>query len=190
MTITTGTPTGPTTPVPAVAATHPTRTRPDVEPAEFRTLMASFPSGVAVVTATGRAGRPWGMTCSSVCSVSLDPPTLLVCLRAGSVTLAALLQHSAFTVNFLHDGAQDTAELFASGAPDRFDRVTWRAGPGGPGLPEAAHAIADCRVVAAESVGDHVVVFGGVFGIEQSAGHRPLLYGRRTYASFPSPTAP
>ena len=155
-----------------------------VEPAEFRSLMAGFPTGVSVVTATDRGGRPWGMTCSSVCSVSLHPPTLLVCLRQGSVTLAALLQHAAFTVNFLHDRARGVAELFASGAPDRFDKVTWEARTSGPGLPEAAHAVAECRVVAAESVGDHVVVFGEVFGVELTTDDCPLLYGRRRYASF------
>jgi flavin reductase (DIM6/NTAB) family NADH-FMN oxidoreductase RutF len=161
-----------------------------VEPAEFRSLMADFPTGVAVVTAIGAGGRPWGMTCSSVCSVSLHPPTLLICLRQGSVTLAALLDHAAFAVNFLHDRARGVAELFASGAADRFDRVTWAARAAGPGLPEAAHAVADCRVVTTESVGDHIVVFGEVFGVEQTAGDRPLLYGRRRYAAFPGPLLP
>src|SRR5439155_979792 len=51
-------------------------------PDRFRAMMSAFPTGVAVVTTTDADGRPHGMTCSSVCSVTLEPPTLLVCLRA------------------------------------------------------------------------------------------------------------
>lgn len=159
--------------------------------------MAGFPSGVAVVTAVDRLGKPAGMTCSSVCSVSLDPPTLLVCLRLGSPTLGAALHRAAFTVNLLHSGAQATAELFASGAVERFAKVRWRGGPGsgGPRLSEDAHAIADCRVSAVTPIGDHAVVFGEVCDIEVSgaaarhdeAGRAalPLLYGLRRYAGWP-----
>ena len=43
--------------------------------------MASFPSGVTIVTAAGGDGRPYGMTCSSLCSVAMTPPTVLVCLQ-------------------------------------------------------------------------------------------------------------
>ncbi|MGW7793609.1 flavin reductase family protein, partial [Streptomyces tricolor] len=57
---------------------------------DFRDLMSRFPSGVTVVTARGPGGEPVGMTCSSVASVCTDPPTLLVCLRSDSATLAAV----------------------------------------------------------------------------------------------------
>lgn len=169
-----------------------------VEPAAFRRLMAGFPTGVAVVTAMDRLDEPAGMTCSAMCSVSLDPPTLLVCLRLGSPTLAAVLHRAAFTVNLLHSGAQATAELFASGAAERFFTVRWRAGPGigGPRLIDDAHAIADCRVSGMTPIGDHAVVFGEVCDIEAAGAQPPphdavgraalpLLYGLRRYAGWP-----
>lgn len=155
-------------------------------PADLRSLMAAFPTGVSVVTATGRDGTRWGMTCTSVCSVSLDPPVLLVCLRCGSPTLGAVVDSGLFAVNLLHARARPTAELFASGAPDRFERVVWRAGEGaaGPHLTHASHTVADCLVIGAQPVGDHTVVLGRVDAVTPLGDRRPLLYGLRQYASW------
>ncbi|MGC0419061.1 flavin reductase family protein [Embleya sp. AB8] len=164
-----------------------TRSAGPAMPEGFRAMMRGFPTGVAVVTTTDLDGRPWGLTCSSVCSVTLEPPTLLVCLRAASPTLAALKLRGAFAVNLLHEGAQATAELFASGTPDRFERVDWYADPdhGSPHLPADTHAVADCRIGRTLPVGDHVVVFGEVLGITRRRGRWPLLYGLRRYIRWP-----
>jgi flavin reductase (DIM6/NTAB) family NADH-FMN oxidoreductase RutF len=159
-----------------------------VAAAAYRSLMSTFPTGVGIVTAVDAAGGPWGMTCSSICGVSLDPPVVLTCLRAASPTLNAMLQQRMFALNLLHDGAQHSAELFSSGAPDRFSRVNWQSGPsfGGPHLSEDAHAIADCEIVKAVPVGDHVVVFGQVYRVELRPPEppRPLIYGLRRYSSW------
>lgn len=154
---------------------------------DFRGLMADFPTGVAIVTTLGVDGRPHGMTCSSVCSVTLAPPTLLVCIWSGSPTLSAIVQRSRFAVNLLHEGASETARLFASGATDRFDRVRWVAGAGdtGPLLLDDAHAVAECVVTRTEPVGDHVVVYGEVLQVRHILGREPLLYGRRRFAAWP-----
>lgn len=156
---------------------------------EFRTLMSSFPSGVAVLTSIGPDGTPVGLTCSSLCSVSLDPPVLLACVRSASPTLDAILRFGGFAVNMLHEGARTTSELFSSGAPDRFDRVTWQpATPGGlPHLVDQAHTIADCEIRQSETVGDHTVVFGGVRRVRPltSVPPKPLVYGLRRYTGWP-----
>ncbi|BBC31506.1 hypothetical protein SGFS_028000 [Streptomyces graminofaciens] len=155
---------------------------------EFRSLMAGFPTGVAVATAFDVTGRPRGMTCSSLCSVVLDPPTLLICMRHGSATLEAVEGRRAFAVNVLHGGGQPVAELFASGAPDRFDRVSWTTPPAacGPHLPDAAQSVADCEAVRTERIGDHTVVFGEVLGVTSyPSDDGPLLYGLRRYATWP-----
>lgn len=153
----------------------------------FRAMMRGFPTGVAVVTALDLAGRPWGMTCSSMCSVTLEPPTLLVSLRGESPTLAAILVRGEFAVNLLHEDARATAELFASGDQDRFDRVAWHldGDAAGPHLQDAAHTVADCRTHTPLPVGDHVVVFGEVHGVTCRADCRPLLYGLRRYSAWP-----
>jgi flavin reductase (NADH) len=152
----------------------------------FRSMMSGFPTGVAVVTTTDHTGTPRGMTCSSVCSVSLDPPTLLVCLRGGSPTLDGVLTSGVFTVNLLHEGAQEAAELFASGNPHRFQIHPWEEPPGaaGPHLVKDAHTIADCRVVLTQEVGDHVTVFGEARRVSQRNPYPPLLYGLRQFRTW------
>jgi flavin reductase (DIM6/NTAB) family NADH-FMN oxidoreductase RutF len=153
----------------------------------FRGLMSRFPTGVCVVTTVDTAGCPRGLTCSSLSSVTLHPPTLLVCLSTGSRTLAALREHGYFAVNLLHSRAQRVAEVFSSPHPDRFSLVRWRAS-GSAGLPwlvDDAFAFADCRVCDMRIVGDHAVVFGRVTAISH---HRdvPLLYGLRQFLRLAS----
>ena len=152
----------------------------------FRAMMRGFPTGVAVVTAVDEAGRPWGLTCSSVCSVALHPPTLLVCVRSQSPTLAAALAGGGFTVNLLHRGAQAVAELFASGRTDRFDLVRWHRDRDaeGPHLTDSVHAVADCRITTTIAAADHIVMIGEVTRVLSSGSDRPLLYGFGRYKSW------
>ncbi len=156
---------------------------------DLRSMMATFPTGVGIVTAVGADGRPWGMTCTSIASVALEPPSLLLCLRRGSPTLDAVLESRGFALNLLQSDARDTAELFASGDPDRFRQVRWTAGPsvGGPHLDDAAHCIADCQLLQHTVIGSHAVVFGEVTSLTQSSDCRPLMYGMRTFAEWPDP---
>lgn len=154
----------------------------------FRAFMAGFPTGVAVVTAVDpREHRPWGMTCSSLCSVAVDPPTLLVGMRVGSPTLDAVLASGAFAVNLLHAAGRPTAELFASGAQDRFRTTAWDRpdGAAGPHLVKDAHSVADCAVARTVRCGGQRIVFGEVVRLTEFGDAPPLLYGRRRFASWP-----
>lgn len=152
----------------------------------FRTIMASWPASVCVVTVLGPGMQPWGMTCSSLCSVTITPPTVLVCLRAKGPTAVAVRDAGKFAANLLHHHAWPIADLFASGAQDRFDRVSWQAetADAGPHLPEHSHAVLDCRISGWIPVGDHAVVLGEVYAAEQPTSGLPLLYGFRRYTSW------
>jgi flavin reductase (NADH) len=146
-------------------------------------LMSAFPTGVTVVTSVDAEGKPRGMTCSSITSATLLPPTLLVCLRIGSGTLEAIASNGGFAVNLLHAGGQRAAEVFAHPDVNRFARVSWRPSRSGfPWLVDDAFAVAECQVSDFVKVGDHAVVLG----IAQIAG-TPLLYGMRRFASWPRP---
>lgn len=156
----------------------------------FRDLMSSFPTGVTVVTAMDLAGHPWGATCSSLSSVTLSPPTLLVCLREHGRTLHAVLGCRRFAVNLLHVQGQRAATAFSSLHVDKFAEIPWE--PWGPlRLPFLcfdAFAAAACEVAGDIQVGDHRIVLGRVLDIRVSAGV-PLLYGLRRYSSWPVPIA-
>ncbi len=151
--------------------------------AAFRDLMSIFPSGVTVVTTCDQDGSPRGLTCTSLCSVSLRPPILLACLRNHSETLAVMLRNGTFAVNLLHAGGRDAAQVFASPVTDRFGQVDWERTPAGglPWLSSDAHAVAECQVADAFEAGDHTVVFGEVDSVIAKP-ERPLLYGLRQYA--------
>lgn len=149
----------------------------------FRAFMSAYYTGVTVVTSIDDAGRPHGLTCNSLTSVTLSPPTLLVCLGRGSGTLAAARARAGFAVNLLHDRGRPAAELFSSAAPDRFDRAAWRrsARMGLPWLVEDAHAMVECRVAGTVPISDHEILLGRVVNVEGDAGRGPLLYGRRRF---------
>lgn len=154
-----------------------------MEADEFRHFMSAYFTGVTIITTIDGNGRPHGLTCNSLTSVTLAPPTLLVCLDVRSGTLAALRAGAGFVVNLLHEGGQATAELFASPETDRFDRVAWRRSTrtGLPWLVDDACAMAECEVVDTLVVGDHAVVFGRVVNVENGSGN-PLLYGMRAFS--------
>jgi flavin reductase (DIM6/NTAB) family NADH-FMN oxidoreductase RutF len=151
---------------------------------QYRTLMSAFPTGVAVVTAVGAAGQPCGMTCSSLTSVTLNPPMLLVCLQLGTRTERAVRASGAFAMNLLSSTALATAELFARPVADRFSKVCWAWSSGGlPQLTADAFAVADCAVTEIRDLSDHAVLFGRVERVAQSP-DRPLLYGFRQYCAW------
>ncbi|TDD47731.1 flavin reductase family protein [Saccharopolyspora elongata] len=155
--------------------------------AAFKELMSAFPSGVAVVTVTDRTGEPHGFTCSSLCSVGLAPPTLLICVSNRSGTLAIIRDRGRFAVNLLHSQGRHAAEVFSSGAPDRFSSLPWAPTQrlGLPHLVEHAHAIAECEVTKTTVASDHVIVLGEVAAVTYRQ-EPPLLYGLRQYATWPS----
>ena len=170
----------------------PTATAGHVQLDDYRGLMSAFPTGVAVITAVDRAERPHGLTCTSLTSVTLNPPTLLVCLDLRSGTLAASRQCGRFAVNLLHARGRRAAEVFSSPTPDRFSQVAWQPSPWirQPWLCDDAFALAECIVVEASIVGDHAVMFGEVVHVEQSA-DVPLLYGMRRFSGWPGePSSP
>lgn len=155
---------------------------------QFRRIMSTFPSGVAVVTALGEDGAPYGMTVSSLCSVSLEPAMLLVCLRTGSETLGMLRRSGTFAVNLLQGDGRECAARFSSQAPGRFSGIAWEPTPRWslPALREDAHTTVECALHQAVEAGDHTIVTGLVAGsVELDPQPRPLMYGLRDYAEWP-----
>ena len=146
----------------------------------MRAFFGACPTPVAVVTAFDAAGRPCGMTCNSVSSVSLRPPTLLVCLDTRSRTLGAVVGAGAFAVNYLAAGAAAVARVFATSREDKFTGVPYSDGAA-PVLLDGVVSWARCTVVGALPGGDdHTVVLGEV--CETGAYDAPpLVYFHRSY---------
>jgi flavin reductase (DIM6/NTAB) family NADH-FMN oxidoreductase RutF len=152
----------------------------------FRSLAASLPTGVSVLTTLDAEGSPTGLTCGTVCSLSCAPPLLLTCMSLGSRTLAALVRRKSFVVNVLAADGAGLAARFASAVPDKFVGVSWSRGKTGlPVLAEATVAHAVCELYQVIDAGDHAIVIGLILDGEHRLGVSPLMYFRRAFSGFP-----
>ncbi|WP_405009709.1 flavin reductase family protein [Kitasatospora sp. NBC_01539] len=145
----------------------------------FRDLLGSMPAGVCVITTDGPAGRA-GMTASSVCSLSLQPLLLLVCLGNGSGTLHAIRRNSRFAVNLLHEDHERTADVFATDRPagEKFADAGFHLVDGSPVLRQALGWLT-CRVYSTVPGGDHTVVLGEVLDLSRSGGQSLVWHHSR-----------
>ncbi|WP_223188443.1 MULTISPECIES: flavin reductase family protein [unclassified Streptomyces] len=156
---------------------------PSVDIQLFRTVMASLASGVSIVTTLDKDDAPRGLTCSAVCSVSVDPPLVLASVSNLSGTLQAVLDRAAFSVNILGSQGQTASQLFASGAQDKFERVRWSPGPAtGTPLLQVTVGHAECELHDAVEAGDHTLLIGRVVGGGSAEERFPLTYWRGGYA--------
>ena len=148
----------------------------------FRAVMGSFASGVSVVTTLGPDGAPRGLTCSAVCSVSVEPPLLLVSVSNRSGTLEAIRDNGHFAVNLLGSGTEAVSQLFASGSAQKFDRVRWTPGDT-TGSPLLAVNVAEAECIVHDTVeaGDHTLILGRVVAGSTDPARNPLTYWRGAY---------
>jgi 3-hydroxy-9,10-secoandrosta-1,3,5(10)-triene-9,17-dione monooxygenase reductase component len=152
-------------------------------PQEYREAWARLASAVYVVAGADEDG-PYGATASSVCSLSLDPPLLLVCLDNRSRTLARLLAGGVFAVNALPAHQGFLADRFATraGGEDKFRGVEYRLRSGVPVLEDAV-AWFVCHLHASFDGGDHTIVVGAVAALHQLGGE-PLVRHDHRYRSL------
>ena len=126
-----------------------------------------------------------GVTVSAICSLSLEPPSLLVCIHHLSRASAAILESGCFCANILGEEQDELSEIFAGrkSVPedDRFAAVEWLTlATGSPAL-QGALAAFDCTLVQHMRWGSHHVFLGSVCDVELGQG-RPLVYCDRSYA--------
>ena len=69
-----------------------------VDQTDFRRVMSHFPTGITVVT-TGSGDEIHGLTVNAFCSVSLEPPLILVCLNNQGYCHALIRRSGVFAVN-------------------------------------------------------------------------------------------
>jgi flavin reductase (DIM6/NTAB) family NADH-FMN oxidoreductase RutF len=156
--------------------------------ARYRAIFGSFPNGVSVVTTRDFDGTLNGLTATSVCSLSLDPPLLLVCVSDDSTTLPALQRRKRFVVNFLAGDKAAVARHFASDLDDKFAVVRWRPSVEHelPILSDDAVAYAECRTVEEIQAGDHVIVVGLIEDGDLTANRSALVFRGGIYRNWPA----
>ena len=159
----------------------------------FLDAMSRAATGVTVVASDGELGRR-GQTVSAICSVSADPPSLLVCLNRKSQLVPAIEAHGVFGVSVLRADQKRIADSFAGrpashDKPYDFDRVRWETAVTGSPLLVSAVAKFDCRLLEAHTIGTHTIYIGAVVASSAAKG-KPLVYASRGYGelfAFPRP---
>lgn len=129
----------------------------------FKASMSRLASSVVMVTCFV-GGRPWGLTVSACCSVSAEPPMLLVSLAQNTASASAIREQRRFGVSILGAAGLHVARAgSATGAP-KFIEQFCSAGDDGARPPEVEGALAhlDCDVAEAFDVSDHVIFVGRV----------------------------
>lgn len=144
-----------------------------VDAAAFRSAMRRFAGAVCIV-ATGTPGRRFGLTATAVCSISADPPRLLVCLNRNTGTHEAIVTNGRLSVNVLPREAIHLARRFAGMVPgvsgeERFAEGDWSTLAGVPVLDGACVALA-CRVAETIPASTHSMFLCDIVAVHSAAG--------------------
>jgi flavin reductase (DIM6/NTAB) family NADH-FMN oxidoreductase RutF len=155
----------------------------EVDAGHLRQVLGKFATGVAVVTTATERG-PVGMTVNSFCSVSLNPPVVLFCVRHQSQLHEAFSAATVFAVNVLAEGQEALSQQFARPGYDRFGSVRWRPGVTRSPVLGGAHAVLECLTDRLLPAGDHDIVLGRVVAAHPLAPGRPLLFHSGRYGEL------
>jgi flavin reductase (DIM6/NTAB) family NADH-FMN oxidoreductase RutF len=160
---------------------------PEASSDEFRRAMRHLVGGVSVIT-VGRGNDITGMTVSSVTSLSVDPPTLIVSINRESSSCRMLKRHGVFGVNMLTADQVDIAERFTSKSglqgADRFAGAEWTTRVSGVPLLVGALAAVDCEVEDVIERHSHAIVIGRVLDAQVSARAAALAYWQGQYVAI------
>lgn len=139
----------------------------------FRNALGLFASGV-VIAAADDGYRAHGLTVASFCSVSLRPQLCLLCVTETSPFLPIMRGVGAFSVHVLAAAQEQTARLFASGAPeDRVAALERRIDA--PPIAPGSLAGFDFRLHAEHAGGDHRIIVGELTALRVAEPPAPAL---------------
>jgi flavin reductase len=153
----------------------------EMEASLFRSAMRKFAAGVAVITTSDQDAN-YGMTATAICSVSADPPTVLIVVNKTARTHPHIEGAGSFAVNILSREQRWLAERFSGKLIDQFDGV-----PHAPGKLTAAPIVRDaaayleCELLKQIDVATHTIFVGRVVHCDVSTSD-PLAYWDGRYA--------
>lgn len=154
---------------------------------DYRDAMAHYAGHVQLVT-TEHQGVRRGVTVTAACSVSDNPPTVLVCLNRSNENNGIFLERGYFALNTLAVQHQEMAAAFAGfdnkTADERFAMARWDTlVTGCPTLMDAT-AVFDCRLIEHKIVATHMILFGEVVGLRETESQQALMFLERTWRTL------
>jgi flavin reductase (DIM6/NTAB) family NADH-FMN oxidoreductase RutF len=159
----------------------------EVTAGDFRSAMRRLTGGVSVVTA-GKGRDISGMTVTSVSSLSVEPPSLIVSLNRESSSWPLVKRYGVFGVSILTSDQTDIADRFTGkgglkGA-DRFAGASWITRASGVPLLANALVAIDCEVEDIIERHSHAIVIGRVLDVAVSARSAALAYWQGQYVAI------
>jgi len=159
----------------------------EVSSGDFRGAMRRLAGGVSVITA-GRGKDISGMTVTSVSSLSVDPPALIVSINREASSWPLVKRYGFFGVNILTSDQLDVAERFTGkgglkGAA-RFAGADWTTRASGVPLLVGALAAIDCEVEDVVERHSHAIVIGRVLDVAVSGRTAALAYWQGRYVAI------
>lgn len=157
---------------------------------EFCDALAQLASGVSIITTALDDDRR-GITATAVCSVSAEPPTVLVCVNSATGTSKMIAEAGCFAVNFLDESQQSVSNVFAGATntqgDERFEHGDWST-DNRQKVPLLKGALGqlECRVDRIVCSGTHDIYFGIIEGVTTTTG-LPLIYHGGKYLSGQCP---
>lgn len=152
---------------------------PDAE--VFKAAFRRWPTGVAVVTAVDADG-PFGLTVSSLASVSAEPPVVSLSVSGRSTSATRLLAADRFSVHVLPASRADVAIAFATSDGRRFaPDQGWRTDESGEPVLESALVHLTCALRTVVPVGESRLLVADIEDVALGPGADPLVHVDRTY---------
>jgi flavin reductase len=151
--------------------------------AAFRTAMRTFTGIVSLITACTEEGEWRGMAATAVTSISMEPPTCLVCVNRDTSLYPAIIAGRRFCINAMHQDHHGLIWSFTNSEhrDSRFQSGRWLVGRDDVPFLEDAQSNIFCEMFDSISVGTHDVIFGHVVDVKLRLDHDPLLYGHGAY---------
>lgn len=146
--------------------------------------MRQLAAGVTLITSLHH-GRRAGLTATSICSLTAEPPQLLVCVNRHVEAHEVLHASGAFAVNLLASDQRPLAEAFGGATglagEDRFDRASWSTLVTGVPVLRSCLATFDCRVMDTVAASTHTIFVGLVEAVVIERHREPLVYVEGDY---------
>lgn len=146
--------------------------------------MRELASTVSIVTA-GQGNQRRGLTVTSLCSLSVEPPSLVVCVNKASEGHRAILQSGSFCVNVASAEHRIISDCFAGRTQqhglERFADGDWTVLVTGSPVLADAIAVLDCDVIDRLDHSTHTLFVGGVRAVRSDSNRSALVYRAGDY---------
>lgn len=151
---------------------------------DFRLAMRRVAATVNVIS-LNVDGRPMGVTATAVSSLSMDPPSLLVCINRAASVHASMADMEAFRVNILHRDQEEIASMFADRKLEKLRFLDgWDLRPDEPPRLIAAQSSVLCRRIDCHQFGTHSIFIGVIEDVRVREDVSPLLYWNGVYGGI------